>query len=128
MVPLVLGSTLPTNKSAGGRGVAKKAASQSSPTGYVKGQAEENVLRAVMDTWFKKYPHEVNGYIKEVDIVRQTKNEPNGLSVDGNMMMEAIIPTRPWILINTLLPEFWQNGGSKKFIRMFSRFNLKDPK
>ena len=117
-----------TSESTNGRGVAKVATPRPVPTGYVKGQAEERVLRAIMDTWIKKYPHEVKQFLKEVDLLRQTKHQPNGMSINGDLMMAAVIPTRPWILVNALLPEFWNSGGSKKFIRMFSRFDLKDPK
>lgn len=89
---------------------------------------EDKILDRVMDRWRTKYPQEVQDYLKEIKFLRETTKRSNG-AVDGGWgHLKASLPTRPFILMEKLVPGFWQDGGTDKFLRRFSELRITPPK
>lgn len=100
----------------------------SAPTVVFSGLSEDQKLERVMELWRKKYPQEVQNYLMELQYLRETTKKTTGAVAGGWGHLKASLPTRPFILMERLIPGFWENGGREKFLRRFSAFRITPPK
>lgn len=93
-----------------------------------KGDAARSNLETAFRTWSKRYPAELRSFLKEVAFRRDSLLSGNGMATTGDYAAAAVVPVRINILMDKLIPGFWQNGGLQMWSSMFPDLNIRTSK
>lgn len=99
------------------------------PTHFIRGEGSRKTVRALVDWWAARYPKELQNYVLEVAINRQSQSRSSGMSDGGNLRAHALMPTRVFLMGEKMFGAgFWKEQGYKIWDQEFEAFRIKKPK
>ena len=87
-----------------------------------RGDAAKRFVQMLCEWWARKYPFEVVGYQKEVQLLRETLRNGTGMARTKDFAQIGIMPSRVMALGEQLVPGFWTDGGKEIWFKEFPAF------